>query len=348
MVMPLPGCLFDMLNSKVLPNARRDGDQRHFSETVLPSREVREALGEWRVQLSNWYELVSQGMEYLSLSQWIGALDRKQLLADLCVKNYVLRLSEPQARLAFYSSAEAPLKGLQPSELPATIARAACGKSRPSHTSRLHPQLVGPRRRACLVDVSPGLPRTSVAATIHATRRRREHGRRLRGGRRAGSGGDRRRGGMRERRAWRRRLLRSVGRVRGWSSSPTCSRCSASITLVCRRGCSVAATTSPTHPAVQGARRPSAAADAAAAAVRGGRQGGCTRRPRSWMGSCILADLLEVLGSTRAVQQGGHPRRDQLTKATHRRLGAPRPHPHPHPHLRRASPMLRGAPADLS
>ena len=140
--MPLPGCLFDLLNSCVIPNARRDGDAQHFAEVVLPSQDVQLALKEARQELGNWYELVSQGYDYLSLNQWIGALDRKQQLTDLCIKNYVVRplapharprpdppspvapaharhspcaraqvrTSEPQARAAFYASAKKPLQ----------------------------------------------------------------------------------------------------------------------------------------------------------------------------------------------------------------------------------------------
>ena len=52
------------------------------------------------------------------------------LLTDLCIKNYVIRTSEPQAKAAFNASAADPEKGLLPTELPPCIARLACDKYR--------------------------------------------------------------------------------------------------------------------------------------------------------------------------------------------------------------------------
>ena len=41
---------------------------------------------------------------------------------------YVVRLTEPQAKAAFYASAATPASGLLPDELPVCVARTACDK----------------------------------------------------------------------------------------------------------------------------------------------------------------------------------------------------------------------------
>ena len=69
-----------------------------FRDEILPSSEVQGALGELRKELSEWYELVSEGADYLSLEQWLRAIDGKQLLTDVVVKGHAVRLTEPQAR----------------------------------------------------------------------------------------------------------------------------------------------------------------------------------------------------------------------------------------------------------
>ena len=127
---PLPGCLFDMLNSCVLPLARRDGDQQLFVEEILPSEEVQLAIAECQKELSRWYELTSEGRDYLTLEQWLTALDRMQLLTDVTIQGHRIRLTEPQARSAFFAAAAAAHvhQGLLPSELAACVVRTACDK----------------------------------------------------------------------------------------------------------------------------------------------------------------------------------------------------------------------------
>ena len=72
--------------------------------------------------------MVSAGRSHLQLDQWMGALEGKLMFSDLTIDGYVVRLTEPQARAAFYASAAAPKDGLLPDELPVCVARTACGK----------------------------------------------------------------------------------------------------------------------------------------------------------------------------------------------------------------------------
>merc|ERR1719217_603110 len=125
---PLPGCLSDMLTSLVLPNARTDTYSTEFAEKTLPMPEVQAALGGQLEQLSTFYEMVSAGRPYLELQQWLGALEGKLLLSDLTIDSYVVRLTEPQAKAAFFASAATPSSGLLPDELPVCVARTACDK----------------------------------------------------------------------------------------------------------------------------------------------------------------------------------------------------------------------------
>merc|ERR1719171_1673433 len=111
---PLPGCLSEMLTEKVLPNARTDTYAQEFTETTLPLPEVQAALGGQLEQLSTFYEMVSAGRSHLQLDQWMAALEGKLLFSDLNIDGYVVRLTEPQARAAFFASAAAPKDGLLP------------------------------------------------------------------------------------------------------------------------------------------------------------------------------------------------------------------------------------------
>ena len=125
---PLPGCLSDMLTNLVLPNARTDTYAQEFADTVLPQPEVQAALGAQLEALSTFYELISAGRPFLELEQWIGALESKLLFSDLQIDGYVVRLTEPQAKAAFFASAATPSSGLLPDELPVCVARTACDK----------------------------------------------------------------------------------------------------------------------------------------------------------------------------------------------------------------------------
>jgi len=97
---------------------------------VLPSSEVQAALGEIQRELSSWYELVSEGADYLTLEQWLRAIDGRQLLTDVSVRGHAVRLTEPQARGAFFLAATHPVDGLLPSELSACVVKTACEKYR--------------------------------------------------------------------------------------------------------------------------------------------------------------------------------------------------------------------------
>jgi hypothetical protein len=125
---PLPGCLSDMLTSLVLPNARFDTYAQRFTEETLPLPEVQAALGGQLESLSTFYEMVSAGRPFLELDQWLDKLESKLLLSDLSIDSYVVRLTVPQAKAAFYASAATPASGLLPDELPVCVARTACDK----------------------------------------------------------------------------------------------------------------------------------------------------------------------------------------------------------------------------
>ena len=125
---PLPGCLSDMLTNFVLKNARTDTAAREFAETTLPMPDVQAALGEKLEAISTFYEMTSAGKPFLELDQWLGALEGKLLFSDLNIRGHVVRLTEPQAKAAFYASAATPASGLLPDELPVCIARTACDK----------------------------------------------------------------------------------------------------------------------------------------------------------------------------------------------------------------------------
>merc|ERR1719305_1121687 len=125
---PLPGCLSDMLTNLVLPNARHDTYAQEFAETTLPLPEVQSALSAELEKLSTFYEMVSAGRPFLELEQWLGALESKLLFSDLSIDGYVVRLTEPLAKAAFFASAATPASGLLPDELPVCVARTACDK----------------------------------------------------------------------------------------------------------------------------------------------------------------------------------------------------------------------------
>ena len=125
---PLPGCLSTMLTELVLPNARQDGDAKEFAETTLPLNEVQQAISSQLEQISTFYEMTCKGRPSLELDQWLGALEQRLLFSTLEIEDYVVRLTEPQAKAAFYASAASPSAGLLPDELPVCIARTACDK----------------------------------------------------------------------------------------------------------------------------------------------------------------------------------------------------------------------------
>ena len=127
---PLPGCLDELLCSHVLPLARRDTYSAEFNREVLPLADVQDALQAESQRLSDLYEMASQGRDFLALGQWTKVLESRLLLSDLNVQSYAVRLTEPQARWAFVSSAKEPTKGLAPEELAGCVARTACDKYR--------------------------------------------------------------------------------------------------------------------------------------------------------------------------------------------------------------------------
>merc|ERR1712178_654002 len=90
--------------------------------------DVQAALGAKLENLQTFYEMVSAGRQFLELDQWLNALETKLLLSDLMIGEYAVRLTEPQAKAAFYASAATPSMGLQPDELPVCVARTACDK----------------------------------------------------------------------------------------------------------------------------------------------------------------------------------------------------------------------------
>jgi len=120
----LPGCLVEMLEKLVLPNARRADVESRFREDVLALQEVQEVLSWRRTALLEWWEMCSGGKDLLELKQWIKALEKGYLLNDLVIAGHKCRLSEPRARAAFVQSVSTP-EGLAPEEILECVAR--CG-----------------------------------------------------------------------------------------------------------------------------------------------------------------------------------------------------------------------------
>ena len=127
---PLPGCLSEMITEKVLPNARTETYANEFKEQTLQQSDVQDAISSQAEALSGFYEMVSAGRPFLELDQWIGALEGKLLLTNVIIDSYAVRLTEPQARAAFYAAAAEPKSGLLPDELAACVARAGYDKYR--------------------------------------------------------------------------------------------------------------------------------------------------------------------------------------------------------------------------
>ena len=130
---PLPGCLNALLVENVLKLARRDTDGKRFANEVFKAAGVQEALQEDSKRLSDRYEMLSAGRDFLTLEQWLGALSERLIFSDLMIKTPAgaevkVRLTEPQARWTFLSAAKEPTKGLAPSEFVACVAHTACEK----------------------------------------------------------------------------------------------------------------------------------------------------------------------------------------------------------------------------
>jgi hypothetical protein len=130
---PLPGCLNALLVENVLKLARRDTDGKRFANEVFNTTGVQAALQEDSKRLSDSYEMLSAGRDFLTLEQWLGALSERLILSDLMIKTPAgrevkVRLTEPQARWTFLSAAKEPTKGLAPSEFAACVAHTACEK----------------------------------------------------------------------------------------------------------------------------------------------------------------------------------------------------------------------------
>jgi len=127
---PLPGCLASLLSDQVLPNARDETYHTRFTEKTLPLPEVQEVLSSQKDAIKELYEMVSAGRDFLDIEQWISMLEGKLLFSDLNIDGHVVRLTEPQAKAAFYASAATPTSGLTPEELPGCLARVGHDKYR--------------------------------------------------------------------------------------------------------------------------------------------------------------------------------------------------------------------------
>ena len=134
---PLPGCLTDMLTNFVMPNARNDSYVKDFTDNILPMPDVQSALAGQVDQISTFYEMTSAGKPFLEIDQWLGALEEKLLFSDLTIAGHTVRLTEAQAKAAFYASAATPTSGLLSDELAVCIARTACDKYK--HCSVMEP-----------------------------------------------------------------------------------------------------------------------------------------------------------------------------------------------------------------
>ena len=101
---------------------------------MMPSAEDQSALGESGDELAQRNEKGSPGADSHSLEQRLRADDGQQLLNDLSVKGHPVRLTEPQARQAFYLAAKEPKDGLLPTELATCDGKTACDKNRADET----------------------------------------------------------------------------------------------------------------------------------------------------------------------------------------------------------------------
>eukprot|EP00966_Prymnesium_polylepis_P185996 4311120-Prymnesium_polylepis.5 len=83
---------------------------------------------------------MSEGRAGLELQQWLSALADKLLFSDLRILEHRCRLTEPQARVAFFCSAAQPEIGLQPEEVIECVARCAVDKVRADPLPSPQPQ----------------------------------------------------------------------------------------------------------------------------------------------------------------------------------------------------------------
>jgi len=134
---PLPTCLIEMLRSKVIPNARYETHQRDFEEKIWPLHEVQAACGTVAEELLRFGKLLAAGRSLITLEQWLNALNSRLLFSNLQVLGHPVRLSEPQAKAAFYAAASSPLQGLLPDELAGCAAR--CGVNKYRHVQGMSP-----------------------------------------------------------------------------------------------------------------------------------------------------------------------------------------------------------------
>ena len=117
---PLPGCLSEMLTEKVLPNARTDTYAQSLPRRRCRCPRCRPRSARSSSSSLEFYEMVSAGRPFLQLDQWLGALEGKLLISDITIDGYVVRLTEPLARAAFFATAGFTRggRGLLPDELP--------------------------------------------------------------------------------------------------------------------------------------------------------------------------------------------------------------------------------------
>ena len=113
---------------QVLPYAKFDTYAEEFAETTLPLPEVQAALAAQAEPLTTFFEEISAGRDFLELDQWIGALESKLLCSDVTIDGFAVRLTEPQARAAFYAACASAESGLTPAELSTCVARAGYDK----------------------------------------------------------------------------------------------------------------------------------------------------------------------------------------------------------------------------
>ena len=58
---PLPGCLQELLEERLLPKARRDTDAKRFANRVMVMEDVKTALHRNAPELRRWYDLKAGG-----------------------------------------------------------------------------------------------------------------------------------------------------------------------------------------------------------------------------------------------------------------------------------------------
>jgi hypothetical protein len=120
-LVPVALSLMTVLETKVLPDAHREGDAAAFKKNVMAMPEVQGVLSEMRGRLQKWWSSIpfdaAVSSNKLGLAQWVTLLQQLNVLGSTRVEQgsdvvgdpsvgtvHVCRLSAPQAKAAFANS----------------------------------------------------------------------------------------------------------------------------------------------------------------------------------------------------------------------------------------------------